>query len=448
MSQRKIQAITRAEAQAHLSSAELLDQAMVVVKGRSWILLAVIVAILAAGLTWGFVGRIPREIDGIGITASGSLPIVIENADITGAVLSVSIKPGEILEAGGTIATIGSPRVTQAIVQAQANVDSLVKADKVSTAAEEKSLKTLADSTKLQATAANRSLESNKILIALYEKQVENSKTLSEQKLVPKSQLISDQSTLFNTQELQASLAAQIAGYQSTLQQSQTQIESARSSRRTAISSAEAALATAQQASDSNEKILAPMRCEVLEVLVIPGQFVTPGEPIGAVIYKSPSKDGQPTSSGVVDHAIGFIPFAKGVQVKPGMAAEIALPFATSTQYGFIKGIVREVATYASSETSITTTLGSAALTKIVQDSTGGVALQIIIDLTPDENTASGLAWTSREGFPSALPRMSECDIKIFTSEDKPIDLVLPWFKQILGIDVDTGPAAGAASGG
>jgi hypothetical protein len=43
---------------------------------------------------------------------------------------------------------------------------------------------------------------------------------------------------------------------------------------------------------------------------------------------------------------------------------------------------------------------------------------------------------------------MSECDIKIFTSEDKPIDLVLPWFKQILGIDVDTGPAAGAASGG
>ncbi|MFB0984925.1 MAG: hypothetical protein QMB94_01415, partial [Phycisphaerales bacterium] len=318
MSQRKIQAITRAEAQAHLSSSELLDQAMVVVKGRSWILLAVIVAILAAGLTWGFVGRIPREIDGIGITASGSLPIVIENADITGAVLSVSIKPGEILEAGGTIATIGSPRVTQAIVQSQANVDSLVKADEISTAAEAKSLKTLTDSTKLQATAANRSLESNKVLIALYETQVKNSKTLSEQKLVPKSQLISDQSTLFNTQELQASLAAQIAGYQSTLQQSQTQIESARSSRRTAISSAEAALATAQQASDSNEKILAPMRCEVLEVLVIPGQFVTPGEPIGAVIYRSSSKDGKPTNSAVADHATIGEP-SSAVGPVPGM---------------------------------------------------------------------------------------------------------------------------------
>ena len=110
MSQRKIQAITRSEAQAHLSSAELLDQTMVVVKGRSWILLAVIVAILAAATVWGFAGRIPREIDGVGITASGSLPIVIENADVTGAVLSVPIRPGQIIEVGDTIATIEARR--------------------------------------------------------------------------------------------------------------------------------------------------------------------------------------------------------------------------------------------------------------------------------------------------------------------------------------------------
>ena len=448
MSQRKIQAITRSEAQEHLSSAEQLDQAMVVVKGRAWILLAVIVAILAAGVFWGFVGRIPREIDGVGITAKGSLPISIDNPDITGAVLSVSTKRGDILEAGATIATIGSPKATQAIVQAQANVDSLIQADKASTAAEETAMAKLAASTKLQTDTANRSLESNKVLIALYEKQVENSKALSEKKLIPKSQLITDQSTLFSTQEQELSLTAQISQFQSTLQQSQTQIDSSRSSRRSAIATAEAQLEATRQAKDANEKILAPMRCEVLAILVQQGQFVTPGAALGTVILMPESTDDAASNVDVIDHVIGFIPFAKGVQVKPGMTAEIALPFATSTQYGFIKGVVREVATYAASESSITAMLGNASLTKTVKDTTGGVALQVIIDLTPDERTASGLAWTSRKGFPSRLPRMSECDIKIFTLEDKPIDLVLPWFKQILGIDVDTGPAGVAASSG
>ena len=83
-----------------------------------------------------------------------------------------------------------------------------------------------------------------------------------------------------------------------------------------------------------------------------------------------------------------------------------------------------------------------------MKSTTGGVALQITIDLTIDEETASGLAWTSRKGFPTALPRMSECDIKVFTREDRPIDLILPWFKQLLGIDVDSGPAGGTSASG
>lgn len=448
MSQRKIQAITRSEAQAHLSSAELLDQTMVVVKGRSWILLAVIVAILAAATVWGFAGRIPREIDGVGITASGSLPIVIENADVTGAVLSVPIKPGQIIEAGDTIATIGSPKTVQAIVQAQANLDSLVAQDKASTAAESDSLAKLAASTKLQIDAANRSLASNKVLMELYEKQVANSKTLSEQQLIPKSQLIADQSTLFSSQEQESSLAAQISQFKASLQQAQTQAASSRSSRQSAIATARAQLDTTQQAKSTNEKILAPMHCEVLAVFVERGQFVTPGEAIGTVIATSEPKGDTKPGEAQVDHVIGFIPFAKGVQVKPGMAAEIALPFASSTQYGFIKGVIRDVAAYASSEQDVTATLGNADLTQVVKSTTGGVALQITIDLTIDEETASGLAWTSRKGFPTALPRMSECDIKVFTREDRPIDLILPWFKQLLGIDVDSGPAGGTSASG
>lgn len=441
MSQRKIQAITRSEAQAHLSSAELLDQAMVVVKGRSWILLAVIVAILVAAAVWGFVGRIPREINGVGVTARGGLPIIMENADVTGAVLSVPIKPGQIVRAGETIATIGSPRAIQAIVQAQANVDSLLAQEKASAAAESDSLAKLAVSTKLQIDAANRSLASNKILMALYEKQVSASKTLSEQQLIPKSQLIADQSTLFRAQEQESSLTAQISQFRATLQQAETQSASIQSSRQSAIAAAQAQLETAKQAKNANEKILAPMDCEVLAILVQKGQFVTPGAPIGTVISTSDLADDAKPGDDPVDHAIGFIPFAKGVQVKPGMTAEIALPFAKSTEYGFIKGVVRDVDAYASSEASITAMLGNENLTNVVRNTTGGVALRITIDLIKDENTVSGLAWTSRDGFPSQLPRMAECDIKIFTRSDKPIDLILPWFKQLLGIDVDTGPA-------
>jgi hypothetical protein len=64
-----------------------------------------------------------------------------------------------------------------------------------------------------------------------------------------------------------------------------------------------------------------------------------------------------------------------------------------------------------------------------------GPMLEVILKLEADESTATGLRWTSAGGFPKALEFPALCGVRVLVSQDRPIDLVLPWLKDALGLD-------------
>ena len=117
------------------------------------------------------------------------------------------------------------------------------------------------------------------------------------------------------------------------------------------------------------------------------------------------------------------------------MNVQVAIPFAKSTQYGFIKGTVTSVASFASDQTTVEHRVGSDSLAQAILTSAQNVPLELTINLEADKTTESGFAWTSVKGFPGKIPQLSECTLKITTHEERPINLVIPWFKQLLGID-------------
>ena len=92
MSQRNIANIARSEAMAQFSSTEQLDQRLVVVRGASWLLLVLAAAFIGLALTWGFLGRVPRTIEGEGIIVpQDTRPVEVMSASASGGVVELIV---------------------------------------------------------------------------------------------------------------------------------------------------------------------------------------------------------------------------------------------------------------------------------------------------------------------------------------------------------------------
>jgi HlyD family secretion protein len=335
------------------------------------------------------------------------------------------------VEAGSELLSIGSPTTQNNLVEARKQLNTLIEQDKIETAQEEESLTKLKASLNLQRSAAEASIERTRTLLTLYDKLVKDLEELSKQKLIPNSKLISARSTLFSTEENEKTLLANLANFKSQLQIQLAQTAAARSQRISRIQTAKSTLTIAESNRTLNSIVTAPFRCRIVSMMVDIGDFITPGTDIFLVVPLPPASD---TSTDPLQ-AIGFVQYGMGKEVKPGMRVEVAIPFAKSTEYGYIKGRVSTVATFASDEAMVVQRVGSDSLGKEIVNSTSGVPLELIIDLEADPSTKSGFAWTSADGFPGVIPQLSECTIKVTTHSERPIDLVIPWFKQIIGID-------------
>ena len=116
----------RKEALERLSSPEQLDQLMHIVTLRSWLPIATISALLACGITWSLIGRIPVTTTGRGVIVYGEGPEVpLQGVAYFSAGEIAQIQPGmEVLlipdvegvqVAGGlmgTVQSVSNPPIT------------------------------------------------------------------------------------------------------------------------------------------------------------------------------------------------------------------------------------------------------------------------------------------------------------------------------------------------
>ena len=183
-----------------------------------------------------------------------------------------------------------------------------------------------------------------------------------------------------------------------------------------------------------NATIRAPFEIEIVDVMVHEGDFVSQGLDVITALRVLPAESAE-TNAEKSDQVLGFVNFHLGMDIEPGMPVQVAIPFAESTQYGFVKGVIEKVATYTSDRAAVAQQVGSESLAAVIAQSTGDVPLMIQVALEHDESTPSGLAWTTGSGFPEVIPDLSVVGVKVTTRYERPVDMVLPWFKTLLGID-------------
>jgi HlyD family secretion protein len=126
--------------------------------------------------------------------------------------------------------------------------------------------------------------------------------------------------------------------------------------------------------------------------------------------------------------AIVFLSLADGKQVRQGMRVELAVSTVRPEEYGYLLGKVNYVAPYPVSSQSLLFQLKSQELVNNLSNL--GPLIKVDVDLEKEPNNFSGFKWTSQSGPHATLSNGTFSTANIVLGEQRPIDLVLPIFKE------------------
>ena len=437
MSQKNISQIARQEAVSQLTSTEQLDQRLVVVRSSAWVLLLVASLLIALCIAWGVLGRLPHVVEGQGVIAPrGTRPIEVNSASAVGGVVELIAATNQEVKAGDPLVRLGNRDLEVAVENAAARLAMLEAQDKQLERSEQYISQKRKASLDAQLDAAKQTAEQTEKLVTMVEEELVELKKLVDAQLVPRSQLVSTQQNYFSVmQQLtqQSTITAQAnAEYSSLI----TSLSQAQATRAGGIAEARDALAMARTRKELSTTLVAPIDGRVLEHAVDLGSTVAIGTAVTSI---QPSGDESQEIEATV-----FVPYGTGRRIRTGMKAQISLPFATPSRYGYVLAEVVSVSTYVAGNAA-RTELGSETLATNLARSLGPM-LEVVLRIERDESTPTGVRWTSAKGYAEPLVYPALCGARILVSEDRPIDLVLPWIKDVLGLDPPV-KIAGASAG-
>jgi HlyD family secretion protein len=146
------------------------------------------------------------------------------------------------------------------------------------------------------------------------------------------------------------------------------------------------------------------------------------------------------SESGTLE-AILYVSAATGKRIKvsgevdgPDMVAHISPSTVKREEFGSMLGVVSFVAKVPTSTPAMEARLGDKDLAeKLTQEI--GLPLEVRISLIPSNDTPSGYAWTSSHGPETVITAGTLCRGSVTVSEQRPIELLIPFLKKRLGLD-------------
>ncbi|MEC9234449.1 MAG: NHLP bacteriocin system secretion protein [Planctomycetota bacterium] len=435
MSQKNLSKIARAEAVGELSSTEQLDQRLVVIRPASWILLVVGGLIISVAIAWGFFGRVPDEVEGEGIIVPrGTEPISIKSPSGVGGVVEIVVPTQTSVKVGDPLVKLENHELRVQVENASSRVKMLEDQDARLTKAEQEVLDRQKTELDAQLASCKQITEQTRKLSTLTEAELADIQQLVEQRLVPKSQLVTTQQAYFGLlQQItqQETLVAQANQEYFSLV---TSTDRDRLNRASALADAREALRSAQVNLDVSTTVLSPVAGEVILHAVDMGSTVAVGSHITSI-----RPHGEEDAELI---ARVYVPYGTGRRIRSGMTAWLSLPFAKPSRYGYIEGEVLEVSDFVSDDAAAVT-LGSQNLATSLEQKMGAI-MSITVRIATDDSNPTGMKWTTGDGYEHPLEYPALCGAKIIVDTHRPIDLVLPWLKDLLGLDPQVGVLADA----
>jgi HlyD family secretion protein len=125
-----------------------------------------------------------------------------------------------------------------------------------------------------------------------------------------------------------------------------------------------------------------------------------------------------------------YLPTEHGKKVKTGMKAHIAPATVKKEEYGMLVGRVREVSPFPATRQGIAAVVQNDSLVDSYVKA--GAPYEARLDLIVAD-TSSGYAWTSGAGPDVDLTSGTTVEAALTVREQRPIELVLPFLRHVLG---------------
>ena len=403
-----------------LSSPEQLDQLLKVSSVKSWAALLSVLILLGMAVAWGLEGSVFTTAPGQGVIVrmGGVLNVVSTGS---GVVTSLNAQAGGRIHKDQVIARVAQPALVERI---RATEEAIAEAKRQRTEASQ----IRAGSAKLRLDALNRQRENALREIKVLEDQ---SKLVSEQipveaELLAKG-LITRQQTFAAKQKL-VDIEGRIAAENADLKRfdsEQFAIENqplqADAEMETRVSGLERELAGLRKDLETSATVVSPYSGEVVELRLSPGTSVTAGMPLLSVQPDVDELD-----------VLVYVPSVMVKQIRAGMEAEVSPSTVRREEFGYLLGEVTSIADYPATPAALMRNFQNEPLVDSLTRS--GPVTELHVRLIADAGTRSHYKWSSPLGPPVTLSSGTLCSVQIVTRRQRPVSLVLPSVKELLGL--------------
>ena len=418
------QELFRSKAIKDHSSSNELDRLLVVTSPRGWLGLLVLLLVIGAAVTWGFLGSIPILVPGTGMILEDSTPFGIQSPG-TGQLVSLRVKVADEVATGQVIGLVSQPQLEAQIKASQTEVSELRRQDRGQTDLENRQLAMTRSMLAKQKQALQKLISEAERNLELQKEQIKAQADLLDQGLIPRQ-------TWIATVQQATSLEQTRLGYQQDLDglglkdlQAEMEITTNRQQRMIQIVEGEQRLQELESQINAESEIKSPVRGRVTEIQARLGELIEAGE---SVVQVQVLREGEDRLFAVI-----YVPATKGKQVHVGGPAKISPSDVQDERYGYMIGRVESVSEMPVSQTRMLLDIGEQALVTEILDKIGD-PYRVVVSFVPDDSTASGYAWSNGRGAPHEIGSGTLSTAQFEVEEDRPITLLLPWLKEKLGL--------------
>jgi HlyD family secretion protein len=412
----------RAVALQRAASPEQLDHLVRITRPFDWMLVFAICIALVAAITWGVVGRVPTRAEGQGILISGGGRVVEAASSAAGRLATISVTVGDRVTQGQPIAEIVQTDIQQ---RHAAAVDVFREKERQHADLIEKTKRELAVKAqnlgKLEA-AFNQVIKATSQRIDFLTVDVKNLEDLLAKGLTTRRSFEERRRDLTDAQQRREDTQNEILKLRSGQTDLETQRERESQTSEFALNDARRQMeATAGQLTQ-NTQIISPIEGRVLEIKISAGAVLAVGTPVIAI-----------ESEGTKLEALIFIPAERGKNVKLGMPVRIEPSTVKREEFGSMVGTVVTISDFPMTPQGMAAVLHNDSL--VTRFTKEGAAYAATVSLEHDGDSVSGYRWAVGKGPPVRLTSGTLTRAEITTRRQRPIDLVVPLFKRLTGLD-------------
>ena len=403
-----------------LSSPEQIDRLLQITPAREWLGLVAVLALLGAGVAWGFVGSVTSKTVGQGVVirAGGVQDVVSLGA---GQVLEVRAATGETVHEGDVVAIVAQPYMVDRIHQAEAQIRDLEVQQRQTASFHESGSHLQVGSIEQQRASLERGIGD-----------LENQAKIAREEIATDQELLTKE--LITRQQVNAT-RQRLAGIETTIQERRAQIAQLETDRFRAeregrdelvqvgnrIAEARRDLEVLRRQMELDSRVRSPYTGQVVEVKLSAGSLVQAGTAIVALQRAVNRLE-----------ALVYVPSSEAKGVQPGMRVEVSPANVRREEFGFIRANVTFVSEYPATEAALLRVFENASLVKALAG--GGPVTEVHVEMERDATTPSGFKWSSSKGAPIQLSGGTLISGEIVTEEKAPVNLVIPYLRERVGI--------------